>query len=308
VKTVRIVDRRTAESEYVFSQESANERRRLDALASIYDDDSIRRLVDIGVSRGRRCWEVGAGSGTIAQWMATRVANEGYVLVTDIDTRFVESLAGRNVEVRRHDVVNEPLDDGSFDVVHARALLEHLPERERALQNMVRALRPGGWLLVEDVVQPPSIADPSNPVTVITKTIGAIQAAFRSIGADADYGIRLPKALTASGLTEVHSEARVPLVSSGTPAAEFVALSLQHLGERFVASGLLTPAEVNEVLGVLRTPGTNFLGLIMVAAWGRRRNSTDRSNPEHRTEKQRREKGSSRARQPVRWMAKEGRP
>ncbi len=62
----------------------------------------------------------------------------------------------------------------------------------------------------------------------------------------------------------------MPLVSSGTPHAEFLSLSLEHLGERFIESGLLTPEEVNEALGILRTPGTNFLGLIMVAAWGRR--------------------------------------
>lgn len=37
-----------------------------------------------------------------------------------------------------------------FDLVHARALLCHLPEREQALDRMLGAVRPGGWILVEE--------------------------------------------------------------------------------------------------------------------------------------------------------------
>jgi trans-aconitate methyltransferase len=37
-----------------------------------------------------------------------------------------------------------------FDLVHARLVLVHVPDRARALATMVAALRPGGWLLVED--------------------------------------------------------------------------------------------------------------------------------------------------------------
>jgi SAM-dependent methyltransferase len=53
-------------------------------------------------------------------------------------------------EVRRHDVAGEPPHPGTFDVVHARLVLVHVPDRARALATMVAALRPGGWLLVED--------------------------------------------------------------------------------------------------------------------------------------------------------------
>ena len=48
-------------------------------------------------------------------------------------------------------VVNDPLEASSFELVHARLLLEHLPQRDQVLQKLVRALRPRGWLVVEDV-------------------------------------------------------------------------------------------------------------------------------------------------------------
>ena len=52
--------------------------------------------------------------------------------------------------MRRHDVAREAPPGDPFDLVHARLVLVHLPDRERALAAMVGALRPGGWLLVED--------------------------------------------------------------------------------------------------------------------------------------------------------------
>jgi trans-aconitate methyltransferase len=55
------------------------------------------------------------------------------------------------IEIRRHDIVKEALEEHAFDLVHARLLLEHLPERNLVLPKLVRALRSGGWLLVESV-------------------------------------------------------------------------------------------------------------------------------------------------------------
>ena len=44
------------------------------------------------VFEGARCLEVGAGSGSMALWMAARVGETGHVLATDINPRFVEAL------------------------------------------------------------------------------------------------------------------------------------------------------------------------------------------------------------------------
>jgi SAM-dependent methyltransferase len=74
------------------------------------------------------------------------------VVATDLDTRFLEAAAQDGVAVLRHDILNDPLEPASFDLIHTRLLLMHLPERERALDNMLRALRPGGTLLVEDFI------------------------------------------------------------------------------------------------------------------------------------------------------------
>ena len=101
---------------------------------------------------GAACLEIGAGGGSIAIWLADLVGPSGRVVATDIDVRSLEAIdRSPSLEVRRHDVVQDPLEVGQFDLVHARLVLEHLPERDAVLTKLVRALRPGGWIVIEDV-------------------------------------------------------------------------------------------------------------------------------------------------------------
>jgi SAM-dependent methyltransferase len=253
---------------YVFDQGWAQENRRLGTLSQLYDEGTTRHLNDLGVRPGWRCWEVGAGSGTIATWLAERVGGEGTVLATDVDTRFLGALATVNVEVRGHDVTSEPIEAEAFDLIHTRALLEHLPDRVKALGNMVSALRPGGWLLVEDGVLPPSACHPNLPV--LDKIVQALALAFRSVGADPDYGVKLPAALSDAGLVDIGYQARVPIMTSGTPSADFIILTIEQLRERLIAAGLLTTEEAEEALAAAQEPGGIAFAPIMVAAWGRR--------------------------------------
>jgi tRNA A58 N-methylase Trm61 len=63
------------------------DRQRLADIATGGDPLTIEQLSWIGVGRGWRCAEVGAGAGTIAAWFSDHVGEEGLVVATDIDTR-----------------------------------------------------------------------------------------------------------------------------------------------------------------------------------------------------------------------------
>ena len=56
-----------------------------------------------------------------------------------------------NLDVQRRNVITDGLPGDGYDLIHARLLLMHLPTREKLLEEMAAALRPGGWLLVEDM-------------------------------------------------------------------------------------------------------------------------------------------------------------
>jgi len=79
------------------------------------------------------------------------VGATGQVVATDLDVRALGELTGDNLEVRRHNIVNDELEEEAYDLVHARLFLEHLPERDGVLEKLMRALRPGGWIVLESV-------------------------------------------------------------------------------------------------------------------------------------------------------------
>ncbi|MCI0548920.1 MAG: class I SAM-dependent methyltransferase, partial [Candidatus Rokubacteria bacterium] len=128
--------------------EFTSELERLRLLEARYDAQTIRRLRALGPLAGAHCLEVAAGAGSVARWLAGEVGAGGWVVATDADPRFLGGLVGPNLEVRRHDILTDALPEATYDLVHCRALLLHLGAPQRALERMVAALRPGGWLLV----------------------------------------------------------------------------------------------------------------------------------------------------------------
>lgn len=140
-----------SDTTYVFDNAAEQSTgQRFEALPRLFDSTTIRHLEALGVGPGWSCLEVGAGGGTIARWLADRVGPEGRVLATDIDPRFLTGLDEPPIEVLRHDITVDPLPEASFDLAHTRLVLGHLPKRDEALRKLVGALKPEGWLLVEE--------------------------------------------------------------------------------------------------------------------------------------------------------------
>jgi SAM-dependent methyltransferase len=265
-----------ANDTYVFDQAWQRELERLRLLEALFDPASRRYLAAVGVGPGWRCLEVGCGAGGVALWLADRVGPEGGVVATDLDPRFLEGHGRPNLEVRRHDLLSDPLEPGGFDLVHARAVVMHVADRERALAHLVAALKPGGWLVLEDVHFGGAAAALLARYTVSAAEVPAWErlwraaaAVFVAAGADPSFGERLPAALLGAGLEEVGAEVHAPLVAGG-PAAGFIPLSVEHLRPRLLALGLATEAELEHWRRVFADPSTRYLMLLMVTAWGRR--------------------------------------
>jgi SAM-dependent methyltransferase len=262
---------------YLFDPAWLRELDRLRALEGLYDEASTRRLSDLGVREGWRCLEVGCGAGGVARWLAERAGSGGLVLATDLDPRFVQEGPGRHkLAVQRHDIVTDALEDGSFDLAHARAVLEHIPQREQALARMVAAVRPGGWVVVEDVDVEGGMAaamlrytQPPELTALYERVVRGIGALFSAIGADAGFGARLPEALQAAGLEQVGAEVHVTLVRGGADR-DWVRLTVEHLHPRLVSTGLLSADDIDRFLELTAQPSAWYAPPFMVTAWGRR--------------------------------------
>src|ERR1700758_4170596 len=97
---------------------------RLSLLERLLDPISRRRRDK--VQPGWRCLEIGAGRGSMAVWLAERVGERGQVVATDIDVTYLKQLNLPNLEVRQHNILEDPLDAlglGSFDLVCSRLML-----------------------------------------------------------------------------------------------------------------------------------------------------------------------------------------
>jgi SAM-dependent methyltransferase len=259
---------------YLFSSAWERERARLTALEAIYDPITVPHLTALGVGPGWRCLEVGGGAGSIARWLAAAGAS---VRATDVDVRFLEDARAARVEALRHDVRTDPIEEGAFDLVHARALLEHLAERDQVIPRLVSALRPGGVLLVEDLTFGGATATafeasavPPELGPLVTTVQNAVAAGYRAIGADPQFGVRLPGCLVAAGLAEVEASVCIPLVRGGTRAAEFYLLGMEQVGPRLITAGLCSAEDLDRTAAHFRDPEARWPSLALVSAWGRR--------------------------------------
>jgi trans-aconitate methyltransferase len=98
------------------------------------------------------------------------------VLATDLDTSVLQRLSRPNLEVRPHDVLRDELPEAEFDLIHLRLVLAWLPEPQRALQRLVGALKPGGWLVAEEMDFGSIAADPRVDQTARRAFDRAVQA------------------------------------------------------------------------------------------------------------------------------------
>jgi SAM-dependent methyltransferase len=247
-----------------------DQRARLEAAEDLMDDGTIRVLERLGIRPGWRCLEIGAGGGSIARWLAERVAPLGHVVATDINTRDLKTNGHATLEVRPHDIVGDSIEEAAFDLVHARLLLEHLRERDQVLEKLARALRPGGWLVIEDVDYVSAIPISDLGAREHEHTQSVRLQAFSASGVDHSLGRHLPARLRALGLHDVGNEGRVWVMEGGSPGARWFRLSLAHLRSRLVGPGMLTDAEVDRMLELFDDPKWSAFSPIIMAAWARR--------------------------------------
>ncbi|MGW2051167.1 class I SAM-dependent methyltransferase [Streptomyces sp. NPDC001858] len=245
---------------------------RFDAFAALFDPTTFRHLEGLGIGPGWRCWEAGAGGTSVVSWLAKKVGPTGKVLATDIDTSRLTSVARPPVDVRVHDLgADEPPLEG-FDLIHARLVLVHVPDRERALRSMVKALRPGGRLLVEDgdpALQPLLCPDEHGPEQQLANRL---RHGFRKLlagrGADLSYGRKLPRLLREAGLRRVEADAYFPVTSPACAALE--SATIRQIREELVRAGLATDEDIDRHLANVASGGMDLATAPLISAWGRK--------------------------------------
>lgn len=253
---------------YAFADEDPDQR--LNALSALFDPVSFRHCEALGIDRGWRCWEVGAGRPTVANWLARRVGEKGHVLATDIDITGLTNHVDPAVDVQRHDVTTDDIPLGQFHLVHVRHVLLHLPARVEVIKRMISALRPGGWVLIEDYdhVMPLVCVDAYRPEHHRANKVHAgVRALLTEHGLDLEYARALPRTLHEAGLREVGADAYFSLTA---PAGNMLGVAnVTQLREALIVRELASEEEVDGHLRAM-ADGTITIGTLpLISAWGR---------------------------------------
>jgi SAM-dependent methyltransferase len=251
---------------YAFDRSWGQEDERLTAVERQLDPVSQAAIDQLGLAAGWRCWEVGAGRGSMARWLAGRVSGRGSVLASDIDVGALAGLDHGNITVIRHDLERDDLPGGGFDLIHARLVLEHLRAPATAAQKLASALRAGGWLILEDADGLGFDAEPA--VTALSAITAPWHQAALAAGWNPGYGRHLVSELQRAGLDQVGGRAHRSYQPGGDAWAG-ARLGVERMRDQIRHAGA-SHADIDDALAALADSTRIIMGGPIVTAWGQR--------------------------------------
>ena len=254
-------------SKYTLSHGLAGEQQRLALMSALLDPFECACIDRLGVRPGWRCLELGCGNGSIAQALAERVAPTGYVVASDIDLTYIVDLQMPGLEVRRIDILQDAIEEGSYDFVVARALLHHLTPAGEALERMVTALNPGGVLLsIEPDMLPCTVTEPDSMRNFWQQWLKwSVEA-----GIDYSIGRKIPAWLDLLGLKDVAGEGYTAQFNGGSDWATYWTQTVRELAPSLLKLGYVTEKMLDEFY--IRYDDPHYWTSVMTftANWGRK--------------------------------------
>ncbi|HEY4790979.1 MAG TPA: class I SAM-dependent methyltransferase, partial [Actinomycetes bacterium] len=209
-------------------------------MSKILDPWTRRYLAGLGVGQGWRCLELGGGNGSITEWLCAAVGPSGSVTAADINTVLLDLVPAQNLTVRQLDVRTGELPENAYDLVTCRALLHQIAEYAPAvLTRMAAAVKPGGWLLVQE---PDFHLAPTTEPAAWATTWKALIEWGHANGIDWLIGRKLPSMVSKLGLGQSQAKTYVQNIRGRDRGALYFQLFFAEVRDRVVGSGQLDAA------------------------------------------------------------------
>ena len=231
-------------------------RERLRLVSRVLHDSTGAFLDRIGIARGHAVLDAGCGGGDVTREIARRVGVSGRVVDVDADAAKLDLARGeagreglRHVAYACRDAC-EPAMPGSFDVVYARFLLEHLAAPEKALRAFRDQLRPGGVVAVEDIVPSDDGEDMRSDDAAVGRYRQLMHDALQRAGGSPGVGLRVPEMLRTLGFASIGIRVVQVLELEGE-AKRLPAVTIHAMRHAIVRLGLATTDEVDALVEAL---------------------------------------------------------
>jgi ubiquinone/menaquinone biosynthesis C-methylase UbiE len=262
---------REPETPYAFDNDEPTAADMLGALGATLDEFTTARLLEAGVAKGARCLEIGAGAGTIAVWLADQVGPTGTVIATDLKPQHIP--AHPQLTILQHNVVTEPLPEGLFDVIHVRAVLQHLPQRREVLAKLADALAPGGVLVVEELEAgwARSVLATPDPraFEIFAEYEKALTTVLVASGNDQTWNRLKHAAMLELGLSDVDTECWQGSFAGGTGVCLLAYSGSKELQPRLVEAGMKVE-DLEELRRLALDPRLVLRGIMLLSTIGRK--------------------------------------
>ncbi|MDP9133034.1 MAG: methyltransferase domain-containing protein, partial [Nitrospirota bacterium] len=191
--------------------------------------------------------EVGAGAGSIVRWLEQRVGPSGKVVALDNNPRFLRSSGSSTIDILQGDICDMELPPATFDLVHARYVMIHIAEYRRAFERMLRCVKPGGWVVIEepDFEGARAVTGPAEARGAFTRVTAAIERMFTSLGMDYALGAKLPALFQQHHLSQLTVEHEGHLSAGGGLIPQLMKLSAGQLRTKYVATGMVADTDID---------------------------------------------------------------
>lgn len=231
--------------DYAFSNSAPQAGQHLSSLEEYLDPMTVACLQElVPEGSGMRCLELGPGRGSIADWLVDRVGPTGRVVAIDRDPSQLTPAA--NLEIVRHDLQQSLPVAGPFDLIHARLVLLHLPNRGPLLRQLADALAPGGWLVIGEFrsAEPPTVLTPERErdAALFTQVVeGSLDLLGARHGLDRLWGDQVPEAMVGAGLRRVTAVAHGGVWAGGGAGCGLFSACASQKHDQLLAAGLTEP-------------------------------------------------------------------
>ena len=226
-------------SRYSFDNDDPEAVDRHSYLSEMNDPFTFERLSRLGPLTGWRCLELGAGGGSVAHWLGEQVGPTGRVLATDLKPGHLA--ADAKYAVLQHDLRYEPVPDGPWDLIHARLVLLHIAERREIVSRLVKALAPGGYLVLEDMASGQRRLVLASPDAATAALVEEYQDVLLRIlptrGSDPRWAEKTYGVMVEEGLVDVSTEIRSESWPGGTAGTRLISANIAQLRAEFEAEG-----------------------------------------------------------------------
>jgi 2-polyprenyl-3-methyl-5-hydroxy-6-metoxy-1,4-benzoquinol methylase len=218
-------------------------------LARVLEPSTREVLARLPRIANARCLDLGCGQGNTTRLLAQAIGSTDCIGV-EYDAALVEYASAQvnpaGVSFQQGDVTRLLFPDASFDVVFCRYLVIHLADPMRGIREMLRVVRPSGYVVA---YEPDFIGEFSDPES---NALGLINRVWNGLFQNPKGGRRLLRYLREAGASDITGGALMQLEYGSALIKRTYRLTAEATGPLAQARGVLSELEVREMVDGLK--------------------------------------------------------